>query len=96
MQIDLFGKTDCSKCASAKRKLDHFLNKWGLVGKVSVNYFDMETIEGRAEGALRDVMKIPTLIIRDGDRNIARWEGELPHSEEIRLCIENGKDAAAH
>ena len=37
---------------------------------------DMDTVDGMAEGAFRDVADIPTTIVRDSGVDLARWDGE--------------------
>ena len=41
-----------------------------------VVFFDMDTVDGMAEGAFRDVADIPTTIVRDSGVDLARWDGE--------------------
>lgn len=84
MKIDVFGKKDCAICESTKRKLNHFLGKWDMADSVPMEWFDMETLDGRSEGALEDVLNIPTVILRDDENEIRRWDGEMPDSQELR------------
>lgn len=93
MQVSIFGKPGCAKCDTTKNKLSHFLARWGMLDKVSVQFFDMNTPDGMAEGAYHDVLNIPTVIIHDGETSLARWDGEVPKSEEVRVHL---PDAAAH
>ena len=85
-QIFVFGKQNCPKCASTKRKLDHFLSKWKLDKDVPVVFQDMGTREGLAESCFRDVWEIPTTIVEDDKSSecLARWSGEIPHSQQLR------------
>ncbi len=50
-QILVFGKQDCAKCETTKKKIGHFLTKWGIDSKVGIVFHDIETVDGRAEGA---------------------------------------------
>ena len=87
MKLDIFGKDDCAICASTRRKLEHFLRKWGFEEKVDMSFVNMDTVEGMAEGAFRDVTEIPTTIISADGETCARWEGAVPPSEEVRGVI---------
>ncbi len=88
MKIEVYGKQGCALCQSTKRKLAHFLEKWGHGEKVQMAFVDMETVEGLAEGAFHDVNEIPTTILSDNGSTLARWEHEVPPSEDIRQLIE--------
>lgn len=84
MKITVFGKKGCAKCETTKNKIKFFVTKWEMGHKVDVSFHDMDTIEGMAEGAYHDVAKIPTTILEKNNSIIARWEGEVPHSEKIK------------
>ena len=55
MRLEVFGKTNCAKCKSAKEKLAHLLSKDGAAAAASLQFFDLDTVEGMAEGAFSDV-----------------------------------------
>ncbi len=84
MEIQVFGKQNCGKCLSTKHKVEHFIKKLGLNGSVSLVFFDMDTAEGLAEGAFRDVFDVPTTIIRQEGRDVVRWDGVVPDSLELK------------
>lgn len=88
MKIKVFGKRNCAKCETVKNKIGHFLKKNECADKVSVEFQDMDTVEGMAEGAYYDVLKIPTSIFEKGGEIIARWDGEVPLTEDFRKYIE--------
>ena len=88
MKIKVFGKASCAVCQTTKNKLEHFLKKWNYHNVVSFNFHDMDTVEGMAEGAYYDVLKIPTTIIEKDNETIARFEGEVPNSEEVKKRFE--------
>ena len=54
---------------------------------VEVTFFDMDSVEGMAEGAFRDVYKVPTTIIEENGRDLVRWEGEVPDSEALKAQV---------
>lgn len=84
MEIDVYGKDDCVKCETAKETLATFLSDKKLTGKIPYRYFDMESVDGMAEGAFNDVLKIPTIIIKDSENNIVRWDGDVPEQDELK------------
>jgi len=88
MVVNIFGRPDCGKCQTTKNKVSHFLSKWGLDEKVSITFHDMSTVDGMAEGSFHDVIDIPATILFDGERRIARWDGKVPESEELRTHLQ--------
>lgn len=87
MEIDIFGKADCVKCEAAKELIKSLLCKCKLTKKIKVRYYDMETMDGMAEGAFNDVLDIPTIIFKDQDKKIARWDGHAPGINEMRSYL---------
>ena len=85
--VYIFGKQDCAKCTTTKNKVGHYINKWGMDGKVPVVFMDMDTPDGLCEGSFRDVLKVPTTIIEQGAATLARWEGEIPNSENLHSAL---------
>ncbi|MFH1775973.1 MAG: hypothetical protein ABH952_00190 [Candidatus Omnitrophota bacterium] len=91
MRVKIFGKHGCAKCITTKNKLTFFLNKWKVRDKVGLEFHDLDTVEGMAEGAYHDVLNIPTTIFSKEENTIARWDGEVPKSEEFKKhlsCVE--------
>lgn len=88
MKFEVFGKSECAKCRSARDKLAHLLGKADLAGEVLLDYHDVDTVKGLAEGAFNDVTNIPTTILRsDAGETVARWEGCLPPSVEVQAFL---------
>lgn len=90
MVIRVFGKNDCARCQAVKKKLSFFLKNWGLQEKVPVQFADLDTVEGFAEGAFHDVTEIPTTILQENPHEgaslgavLARWDGASPRSSEL-------------
>jgi hypothetical protein len=90
VEIWVFGREECPNCKVAARNVDDFLEKNDIVGSVKHVYYDMDTVDGLAEGAFHDVRSIPTTIVRDNGKNVARWDGVAPPPEELSLRISKG------
>jgi len=88
MKIKVFGKKDCAKCETTKNKLNHFIEKNNYQDSATLEFYDMDTVDGFAEGAYNDVLKIPTTLIEKQDEILARWEGEVPSSAEFKPHFE--------
>ena len=87
MQVKIFGKKDCAKCKTTKNKIEFFISKWNLKEKLKILFLDLDTVEGLTEGALNDVLRVPTTILeKDGDI-LVRWDGEVPKSNEFKSYI---------
>lgn len=86
-RVSIFGKQNCGKCAATKSKVDHFLVKMGMIGDVQAVFFDMDSEEGLAEGAFRDVLEVPTTIIDNGEEDVARWTAMIPDSTELQNAL---------
>jgi hypothetical protein len=83
MKIKIFGKKNCAKCETTKNKIKHFLSKHSGLSGIGYDFYDLDTIEGMTEGAYNDVLKIPTTIIEDSDKPLARWDGEVPMTSDF-------------
>ena len=88
MKVKVFGKQGCAKCQTTENKFNHFIRKNGLADSVALEFHDMDTIEGMAEGAYHDVLKIPTTILEREGAVLARWDGEVPATEQFRGYFE--------
>jgi glutaredoxin len=81
--IKIFTKAECPKCPAAK-EIGGILQQEGL----QVNYYDLETPDGLAEGAFYSVLSTPTIIIEDTNEKIlAGWRGSVPTIQEIQGVI---------
>lgn len=96
MRLEVFGKVNCAKCKSAKERLAHLLSKDGLAATASLQFFDLDTVEGMAEGAFSDVFQVPTVILRSDEGDIAaRWDGKAPLTTEIQAALGTAKGLSA-
>jgi hypothetical protein len=94
MNIEVYGKKDCGMCESAKNKISVFLDRWDMADEVEVVFRDMDTVEGAAEGDFYDVFEIPTVLVKDGNAVVARWEDHRFQSQELQDAL-NGQSQAA-
>jgi hypothetical protein len=87
-RILIFGRAECAKCKTTQHKLSHLVS--GELGhKVELVFHDQDTIDGRAEGAFYDVdpSRIPLTVVEKEDRQLARWDGDVPSSQEVHRLI---------
>jgi len=88
MRFEVFGKPDCAMCKSTKDKLTHLLTKGQAADAIGLSFVDMNSIQGRAEGAFYDVRHVPTTLLwSDDEEPLARWEGCIPPSAEIKTFL---------
>ena len=97
MRFEVYGRQGCNLCKSAHKKLTLFLEKQGVGGDVELNFVDMETEDGAAEGDFYDVFHVPTvLLLKDDSQILGRWEGKPPATQELEgLICPGGQSAAA-
>jgi hypothetical protein len=87
MKVKVFGKQNCAKCETTKNKINHYLKKNNSLSAVSLEFYDLDTVDGMTEGAYHDVLKIPTTIIEKEESMLARWDGEVPKTEDLSVHI---------
>ena len=96
IKVSVFGKQECDACKAAVRKVTYFSEKWGKADETAIDFVDVETPDGLAEGAYRDVYDIPTVILQHGDEEVARWIKQVPLSREFkRYFLEEPLDEEA-
>ena len=87
VRVNIFGIENCGKCLTAKTRAEAAALPYGE--RVDVVYHDQGTFEGRAEGAWYDVDdELPVMVIEDGNRSVARWEGRAPKTDELSVALE--------
>jgi thiol-disulfide isomerase/thioredoxin len=84
IKVRVFGRHECDACKAAVEKITYFSRKWGKGATTSIDFIDMDTVDGLAEGAYSDVYDIPTVIIEDESRELVRWVKKVPASGEFR------------
>jgi len=87
MEIKVFGKHNCGKCESTKNKVNHLLEKWELKEKVPFSFVDLDTLDGLTEGTYHGVYKVPTTVVAQDQQEVARFEGDIPHSSQLGEVI---------
>ena len=85
LEVKVFGKPDCEFCKTTMKKFETFFGRWEIdPAKVKLDFFDMETVDGLAEGAFYSVTKIPSTVIEQQSEVLARWDGQVPLSNEFK------------
>lgn len=96
MEVIIFGKINCGLCKGAQGRVRGLVDKMGLEKTVPVHFIDLETVDGRAEGAFNEVYDaVPVTIIRNNGEDVSRWEGVMPKSEELKPYFESAEGASA-
>jgi len=96
MEVVIFGKVKCGKCKGTQNRVLFLAEKMGLSERVPIRFVDLESVDGRAEGAFYDVYDaVPVTLIRDAERDLQRWEGVMPRTEELRPFFENAGGSPA-
>lgn len=87
LRVLIFGKKDCEACKAMHEKVRFFVDRWNV--KVdSIDFIDMDTVDGLAEGAYRDVYDVPTMVIEADGSEIGRWKKTPPLSTELKPLLE--------
>ncbi len=85
MEVKVFDKPGCEFCKTTVKKFETFFGRWQIdPAKIKLSFFDMETVDGLAEGAFYSVVKIPSTVIEQNSEVLARWDGKVPLSEEFK------------
>ena len=92
MQIKIFGKPDCSACSQMHDKMLRTVEKLETADAITVNYIDTATEDGLVESAFNDISEIPTVILEKDGRTIARFDGGVKDSRDLREIINGNAD----
>jgi len=85
MEVKVFGKPGCEYCKTTVKKFETFFGRWNIEeSRARLSFFDMETVDGLAEGAFYSVIKIPSTVIEESGNVLKRWDGVVPLSEEFK------------
>jgi len=77
-RVKLFTKKNCPRCPAAK-ELASKLEARGI----RVEYYDVESVEGMAEAGMHGVLATPSIVVVEGDEEVASWRGTVPSEEEL-------------
>jgi glutaredoxin len=88
MTIKVFGRAGCQVCKQAVEKIDYFLGKWDYRKQVPIAYYDMETVDGLAEGAFYEVYEIPTVVLLKANQEQDRWLKRPPLFRELKPLLD--------
>ena len=83
MEVKIFWQDQCPNCPLAK-ELGKKLEEQG----VNVNYYDIKEVNGLTTATLFGVMSTPSIVVAEGDNEIASWKGEVPSIEEVKKHLE--------
>ena len=87
MKIKIFGKKNCSICEATKKKIEFFINEWGMNDKVNIIFYDLDSVDGLTEGTLIGATDVPTTVVTKGDTEVTRWVQKAPESEELKSSL---------
>jgi thioredoxin-like negative regulator of GroEL len=82
--MTVFGKDQCARCLTTKHKILHLVRKWGLQNRVELSFLSMNTAQGLAEAMFNEVRSVPTVILSSVGKELARWDGIVPLSADLR------------
>jgi thioredoxin-related protein len=82
--LKFFSKDSCPNCPPAK-EIAEDLKRRGVI----VQYFDVDSVDGRAEAMFYDVMGTPSTVLVDekGDE-LMSWRGKTPDKQAILSVFE--------
>lgn len=81
----IFGKEGCEACKRVFHKMEYFKNNY--LPELEILYYDMETVDGLAEGAYRDVSDVPTVILEKDGKELERWKKIPPTYKRLREIL---------
>ena len=82
--VKFFSRENCPNCPPAKEVAEE-LRKRGIV----VQYFDVDTVDGRAEAMFYDVMGTPSTVLVDEKGNeLMSWRGRVPDKQALLSAFE--------
>ncbi|MBN2111938.1 thioredoxin family protein [Candidatus Woesearchaeota archaeon] len=83
MEVKIFWQEKCPNCPSAK-ELGKKLEAQG----VKVTYHNVKEVDGLTTATLFGVMATPSVVVAEGDNEIASWKGEVPSIEDVKKHLE--------
>ncbi len=83
IEVNIFWQEQCPNCPPAK-ELGKLLEEQG----VKVSYHDIKEVDGLTTATLFGVMSTPSVVVAEGDNEIAAWKGEVPAIDEVKKHLE--------
>ncbi len=80
-KILIFGRSTCPVCKDVLHKFHYFKEKTKF--EPTIEYLNMDEVEGLTEGAYYEVSDIPTILILENGNELKRWIKNPPVSEEF-------------
>jgi len=87
MKIVYFVKDGCDACKKAREKVEFFLGRWGVGEGFDRESFNLSTVDGLVEAAMREVHDIPTVVLEQEGTEVARWIRRPPTSAELHAAL---------
>ncbi len=87
IKVMIFGKKECDACKAMHEKVQFLIDRWNAKVE-SIDFIDMDTVEGLAEGAYRGVHDIPTLILEIDGAEVGRWMKKAPLSKDLKPLLQ--------
>ncbi len=81
--VKVFVKQNCPRCPAAKELAEKL-----EAGGVKVELYDVESLDGMAEASMYSVLATPSIIVTEGDTELASWRGVVPSEREIAETLE--------
>lgn len=85
IKFKVFGKEGCPICLQVKEKMEYFRNHW--LNDAGIDYYDMATVDGLAQGAFNDVSDIPAVVLEKDGKVLGRWIKTAPTFEELKTIF---------
>ncbi|MDH5185798.1 MAG: hypothetical protein OEW70_01895 [candidate division WOR-3 bacterium] len=85
IKFKIYGKKSCGTCHDVHHKMEYFRNHW--LQDAAIDYYDMETVDGLAEGAYNDVSDIPTVVLEKDGKELGRWIKIPPTFDELKTMF---------
>jgi hypothetical protein len=85
VKFKVFGRQSCEVCHKVNEKMEYFRSHW--LNEAKIDYFDIETMDGMAEGAFNDVADIPTVVLEKDGKEQNRWTKTAPTFEELKTIL---------
>ncbi len=83
MHVKIFWQEQCPNCPPAK-ELGKKLEEQGI----KVTYHNIKEVDGLTIATFFGIMAAPSVVVAEGNNEIASWKGEVPKLEEVKKHLE--------